>query len=199
MVRTASLVLGGAIVAGAVLLARADELTPQLSAAFQDKMQAVMKNGAAPKPAPRTTHFEELELNSYLRFGVTEYLPVGLTEPFIKLMGQGRANLRGVVDLDKVRESQGKKSWYDPTAYLTGRIPIIVTGVLSAADGVGRFNVERIEVKGVPMPKRLLQEILSYYTKSAEYPNGVNLDDQFTLPASIRRADVEAGRAIITQ
>jgi hypothetical protein len=49
------------------------------------------------------------------------------------------------------------------------------------------------------MPKRLLQEILSYYTKSADYPNGVNLDDPFNLPAKIRRVDVEVGRAIITQ
>jgi len=199
MLRTASLVIDGAIVAGAALLAHADELTPQLSAVFKEKLEAVMLNGAAQKPVARTTTFEELELNSYLRFGITEYLPVGLTEPFIKLMGQGRANLRGVVDLDMVRQSQGKKSWYDPTAYLTGRIPVVVTGVLTAADGVGRFNVERIEVKGVPMPKRLLQEILSYYTKSTEYPNGVNLDDQFNLPAQIRRVDVEVGRALIVQ
>ena len=199
MLRTASLAIAGAIVASTVLLADTDELTPQLSAAFQAKMLAVMQNGESNKPAARTTPFEELELNSYLRFGIAELLPVGLTEPFIKLMGQGRANLRAVVDLDMVRKSQGQKSWYDPTAYLTGQIPIMVTGVLTAADGVGRFNVERIEVKGVPMPKRLLQEILSYYTKSADYPNGVNLDDQFNLPAKIRRVDVDVSRAIITQ
>jgi hypothetical protein len=199
MLRTASLAIGGAIVASTVLLADTDELTPQLSAAFQAKMLAVMQNGESNKPAARTTPFEELELNSYLRFGIAELLPVGLTEPFIKLMGQGRANLRAVVDLDMVRKSQGQKSWYDPTAYLTGQIPIMVTGVLTAADGVGRFNVERIEVKGLPMPKRLLQEILSYYTKSADYPNGVNLDDQFNLPAKIRRVDVDVSRAIITQ
>lgn len=181
------------------LQAAVDELTPQLSGAFQGKVLVIMQNGGTEKPKPRTTPFEEIELNSYLRFGVTDLLPVGLTDPSAKLMGQGRATLRAVVDLDTVRKAQGKKSWYDPTAYLTGRIPVMTTGVLLAADGVGRFSVERIEVKGVPMPKRLLQEILSYYTKSAEYPNGVNLDDQFTLPAQIRRVDVEVGRATITQ
>jgi hypothetical protein len=198
MVRTASLVIGSVLTAGAVLTA-VDDLTPQLSAAFQEKVLVVVQNGSNEKPAARTTRFAENELNSYLRFGVTEQLPVGLTEPFVKLMGQGRANLRAVVDLDMIRKNQGKKSWYDPTAYLTGRIPIMTIGVLQAAEGVGRFTVERIEVSGVPMPKRLLQEILSYYTKSAEYPNGVNLDDQFNLPAQIRRVDVEAGRAIIVQ
>ena len=177
----------------------ADELTPQLSAAFQEKALAIMQNGSADKPAPKTTTFEEVELNSYLKFGVTDLLPVGLTEPSATLVGAGRTTLRGVVDLDLVRKAQGKKSWYDPTAYLTGRIPILVTGVLTTGDGVGRFNVERVEVKGLPMPKRLLQEILSYYTKSPEYPNGVNLDDQFTLPAKIRKADIEAGRAIVVQ
>jgi hypothetical protein len=198
MHRTATLVIGSVIAASGVV-ATGDELTPQLSAAFQEKVLAIMKNGSAEKPVARSTPFEETELNSYLRFGVTELLPVGLTEPSAKLLGEGRANLRGVVDLDMVRKSQGKKSWYDPTAYLTGRIPVLVTGVLQTADGVGRFNVERIEVSGVPMPKRLLQEILSYYTKSAEYPNGVNLDDQFTLPAQIRRVDVQVARATVHQ
>jgi hypothetical protein len=198
MRRTASLVIGSVMAASGVI-STADELTPQLSAAFQEKVLAIMKNGSADKPAARTTPFEEIELNSYLRFGVTDLLPVGLTEPSATLVGAGRATLRGVVDLDMVRKSQGKKSWYDPTAYLTGRIPILVTGVLTTGDGVGRFNVERVEVKSVPMPKRLLQEILSYYTKSAEYPNGVNLDDQFTLPAEIKRVDVQVGRAIVYQ
>jgi hypothetical protein len=199
MRRTASLVIGGVMAASAMLAAVADELTPQLSAAFQEKVLAIMKNGSADKPVPRTTPFKEIELNSYFRFGVTELLPVGLTEPSATLMGEGRATLRGVVDLDVIRNNQGKKSWYDPSAYMTGRIPVLVIGVLTTGNGVGRFNVERIEVKSVPMPKRLLQEILSYYTKSAEYPNGVNLDDQFTLPAQIRKVDVEVGRAIITQ
>src|SRR5262245_40948115 len=198
MLRAATLVLGSAIACGGVM-ASADELTPQLSAAFQEKALAIMKNGSADKTAPLKTTSEEIELNSYLRYGVTDLLPVGLTEPSAQLAGSGRATLRGVVDLDLVRKAQGKKSWYDPTAYLTGRIPILVTGVLTTNEGVGRFNVERVEVKGVPVPKRLLQEILSYYTTSPEYPNGVNLDDQFTLPAKIRKADIEVGRAIIVQ
>jgi hypothetical protein len=198
MLRAAALVLGS-VIAAAGVLASADELTPQRSAAFQEKALAIMKNGDADKPAPLTTTFDEIELNSYLRYGITDLLPVGLTEPSATLVGAGRTTLRGVVDLDLVRKAQGKKSWYDPTAYLTGRIPILVTGALTTGDGVGRFNVERVEVKGVPMPKRLLQEILSYYSRSAEYPNGVNLDDQFTLPAKIRKADIEAGRAIVVQ
>src|SRR5262245_10480250 len=198
MLRTASLVIGGLLAAGAVMGA-VDDLTPQLSAAFQEKALAIVQNGSGQKAAARTTPFDENELNSYLRFGITDQLPVGLTEPSVKLKGDGRADLRAVVDLDMVRKSQGKKSWYDPTAYLTGKIPILTSGVLQAAEGIGRFTVERIEVKGVPMPKRLLQEILSYYTKSAEYPNGVNLDDQFNLPAQIRKVDVEQGRAVITQ
>jgi hypothetical protein len=198
MLRTASLVLGSVLAANSVV-AGTDVLTPQLSAAFQEKVLAITKNGSAEKPVARTTPFEEIELNSYLRFGVTDLLPVGLTEPSARLLGEGRANLLGVVDLDTIRKSQGRKSWYDPTAYFTGRIPISVTGVLATADGTGRFNVERIEVKGVSMPKWLLQEILTHYTRSAEYPNGVNLDDPFTLPAQIRRVDVLVGRATVVQ
>ena len=52
---------------------------------------------------------------------------------------------------------------------------------------------------GVPIPKLFLQEIVSYYSRSAEKPAGISLDDPFPLPARIREIQVERGQAIIVQ
>jgi len=51
----------------------------------------------------------------------------------------------------------------------------------------------------VPVPKFLLQQIVSYYSRSPEFPNGINIDDPFALPARIREIQVQRGQAIIVQ
>jgi len=51
----------------------------------------------------------------------------------------------------------------------------------------------------LPLPKTFLQELVSYYSRTPAHPQGVKLDDQFELPASIRQIDVSAGQAVIVQ
>jgi hypothetical protein len=54
-------------------------------------------------------------------------------------------------------------------------------------------------VSSIPIPKLLLQEIVSYYSKTAENPAGINIDNPFALPAKIREIQVERGQAIVIQ
>ena len=55
-------------------------------------------------------------------------------------------------------------------------------------------------MSGIPIPKSFLQEIVSYYSRSDDYPNGISIDDPFELPAEIRRIDVAPARsAVIVQ
>jgi len=42
----------------------------------------------------------------------------------------------------------------------------------------------------------VLQELLSYYSRSKEDPDGINMDDPFELPARIR--EIRVGRATST-
>ena len=77
--------------------------------------------------------------------------------------------------------------------------PVAVTGTLKTGNGVGHFALDSASVGGVPIPKLILQEIVSYYSRTAENPSGVSLDDPFALPARIREIQVERGQAIIVQ
>jgi hypothetical protein len=54
-------------------------------------------------------------------------------------------------------------------------------------------------VSGVPIPKSLLQDIVTYYTTNPQTPNGVNLDQSFALPAGITQISVETDKAIVVQ
>ena len=59
-------------------------------------------------------------------------------------------------------------------------------------DGKGKFELERAEVSGVPIPKSFLAQMVNFFTRTADNPKGSSIDDTFELPAEIRRIDVEA-------
>jgi len=87
----------------------------------------------------------------------------------------------------------------DPFNFLTGAMPVAVNGVLRTKNGVGTFALESASVSGVPVPARMLQEIVTYYSKSASAPQGVSLEKPFELPSGIREIQLARGEAIVVQ
>jgi hypothetical protein len=150
------------------------------------------------KQTLRTT-ITENEVNAYLAYDAQDQMPAGVVEPSVTILGTGRVSGRAVVDLDAVRKAKSSPSLLDPTNYLTGRLPVTASGVLSTNNGTGRFQLESATVGGVPVPKLLLQEIVSYYSRTPDKPAGIGIDDPFALPARIREIQVERGQAIIVQ
>ena len=176
----------------------AANVSREQAASFQKKLDRIVQNGNAASAAVRQTLVTEGEVNSYLHFSAGDQLPVGVTEPSVVIQGQGRLNGRAVVDLDLVRRTKGG-GWFDPRSYLTGKLPVTASGTLQTDDGRGTFTLESAAVSGIPIPKSFLQEIVSYYTRTADTPNGINIDDPFALPAEIRKIDVQPGQATIVQ
>jgi hypothetical protein len=71
--------------------------------------------------------------------------------------------------------------------------------LLRARNGQARFELDGADISGVPVPKLLLQEIVTYYSRSAEFPSGVDLDAPFELPARIREIHVDEHKAVVIQ
>jgi hypothetical protein len=168
---------------------------------LKQKVDAITLYGAKPVVAkePRRTTVTENEVNAYLLYEAKEQLPTGVVEPSVTAMGPGRVSGRAVVDLDAVRKSKNPTSLLDPMNYLFGRLPVTAVGTLTTSNGVGRFALESATAGTVPIPKMLLQEIVSYYSRTPQNPAGISLDDPFALPSRIREIQVERGQAIIVQ
>ena len=137
-------------------------------------------------------------MNSYLKFLAGSQVPAGIVEPTLHAAGNGRVTGRAIVDLDVVRKMKAR-TMTDPLAYLTGRLPITAAGILTTGNGVGRFQLESAEIAGVTIPKSLLQELLSYYSRTPELPNGINMDAPFALPSGIQEIRLGEGTAVIVQ
>jgi hypothetical protein len=191
------------VVAALVALAatpRADVRASRKDALLlKQKVATIQSHAERGGKQPRRTMVTENELNSYLVYEAKEQLPVGVVDPSLTILGTGRVSGRAVVDLDAVRKQKNPTSLLDPMNYLMGRLPVSATGVLTTSNGVGHFQLESASVSSIPIPKILLQEIVSYYSRTPDKPAGIGLDDPFPLPARIREIQVQRGQAIIVQ
>lgn len=176
-----------------------DVLTPKLADAFERKIVLVQKQADQKAAKERLTTFTQAETNSYLKFKAGALLPTGLTQPELTMLGAGKVSGKAVVDLDVVRQKQSRGGWFDPTSYLTGQLLVTASGRIVTADGKGRFELETAEVSRVPIPKSFLDQMVNFFTRTADNPRGSTTDDTFELPAKIRRIDVASGSFTLHQ
>jgi hypothetical protein len=198
MTRIAAIVLLiGTIAIG--VFAAADPVSRRDAARLQAKIEKINKNSGTRGKVAARTPITETELNSYLQYELGDRIPTGVKDPWLSILGDGRLSGRAVVDLGQVGQSRTSGGMLDPFSYLSGSLPLAVNGMLRTKDGVGTFGVESVSISGLPVPSWMLQEIVSYYSKSPSSPKGVSIDKPFALPSGIREIQLARGQAIVVQ
>ncbi len=165
---------------------------------MQQKIVSIAERGLVRQQAPARTTVTESELNSYLAIYAKSELPTGVIDPQISILGGDRVFGRATIDLDAVRRAGGG-GWLDPTSYLGGRLPVTAEGLVRTKDGLAYLDLESAQVSGITVPKSFLQRIVAHYSRTPDYPNGINLDDPFPLPAGIKQIESRRGEATIVQ
>jgi hypothetical protein len=163
------------------------------------KVDAINGFAAKPQAKPLVTRITEAELNAYLTYDATPQLPAGLTEPRITVLPSLDLSGTAVVDLDAVRKQRQSRGWLDPLNYLGGTLTVAIVGRLQATEGQARFFLQSANVGGVPVPKVVVQELVTFYSKTEANPRGIALDDPYPLPARIRELDIRLGEAFVKQ
>ena len=184
----------------ALIPLEAATLSRQSADEFDQKIALIQRQGdIADVAGTRRTSFTEDELNSWLLYRAPPLLPDALGEPQVTIIGEGRLAGQAVVDLDVVGTKRSAGSRFNPLRLIGGRVAITVTGILHASEGIGRFEVQTAQMSGIPVPVSVLQELVTYYSRTPERPEGARLDDPFSLPASIRQIEVGQGQAVVVQ
>ena len=166
---------------------------------LQRKIDAIAQNGASnPTHAMKTT-ITESEANSYLAFNLKDKIPRGLSNPGVHLLDNGRLTGRVLVDIDEFNRSRQTNGFMDPLSYISGQVPVTARGTLHTSAGKGQFQLASAELMGFPLPKPVLQELVSFFTRTRENPAGFNLDAPFNLPAKIREVIVNRAESVIVQ
>ena len=164
------------------------------------KISQITQRGSQTSPdGVRRTEVTEDEVNSWFVYRGRPYLPEGVTNPSVTLLGDGTMRGAITVDLESVGKRKSTGGSLDLWSYLGGKVPVEVTGTLRAHDGRGHFEMKSAEVAGVPVPKALVQQLLSLYASSPDDKKPISLDASFDLPAKIRSIDVGRGQLVVVQ
>jgi hypothetical protein len=177
------------------------ELTRGDATTMEQKLGLILARGSAPAGGPRQpmrTSFTDREVNSFLKYSDLVHLPPGVMNPRLTIADGGHLEGRAIVDLDAVRKSK-ERGVLDPLAYVSGQVEVDVIGTLRATNGQGTFELQSATLGGVSIPKSLLQELVTYYSRTPESPNGIDLDKPFPLPASIQAVETRRGTATVVQ
>jgi hypothetical protein len=180
-------------------LVAADPVSRRDAARLQAKLDRITNGTRDLGKTPATTPITETEVNSYLQYELSDRIPAGVTEPWVSILENGRLAGRATVDLARVGQSRKSSGMLDPFNFLTGSLPLVVNGVLKTQNGIANFAVESASISSVPVPVWMLQEIVSYYSKSESAPNGVAIDKPFALPNGIREIRTARGQATVVQ
>jgi hypothetical protein len=187
-----------------VIPLRAATVSRQSAEEFAQKIALIQRQADSPaspaRAGARRTRLTEDELNSWFVYRAQPVLPAGVSQPQVTILGEGRLAGQAIIDLDAVAKRRSSSGGaFDPLSLIGGKVPVSVSGILHTRDGMARFEVQRAEMSGVPVPVTVLQEVLTYYSRSDERPQGVRLADVFSLPANIRQIEVGEGQAVVVQ
>jgi len=166
-----------------------------------DRLQVKLKaltQGVRPH-APSTTTITEAELNSYLTFNAQEKIPHGLSKPSIRMLENGQLSGRVLVDIDEYKRAHPAKGLTDPLTYAFGRVPVTARGTLRTHAGRAQFRLASADIMGLPLPKAVFQQMVSFFTRTRESPSGFDIDTPFDLPATIREIIVNRAEAVVIQ
>ena len=184
----------------ALIPLEAATVSRQSADAFAQKMALIQRQGDITERAgTRRTRLTEDELNSWLMYRAQPLLPNGVGPPHVTIGVEGRLAGQAVVDLDAMAKRRSTSGTFDPFSLIGGKVPVSVTGILHTRDGMARFEVQTVEMSGIPVPVAVLQELATYYSRTPERPQGIRLDDAIALPAGILRIEVSQGQAVVVQ
>jgi hypothetical protein len=183
----------------AASLFAAEPVSRRDAARLQAKIDRITRGDATRSKNAAMTPITETEVNSYLRYELADRIPSGVTDPWVSILDNGRLSGRATVDLARVAQSRKSSGMLDPFNFLSGSLPLAVNGVLRTKNGVGTFALESASISSVPVPAWMLQEIVSYYSKSESAPKGVAIDKPFVLPNGIREIHTARGQATVIQ
>jgi hypothetical protein len=196
---TRGILFGFMILSLAASSTAAVQLSKEEGDRLERKIEEITKNAATDPVRSKRTPMSELEVNSYLNFNLKDKIPRGLANPQITIVGDGQLAGRVFVDMDEFKRHRNSGGILDPLSYVSGQVPVTARGVLRAQQGKGRFQLASAEILGVPLPKPILQELVTFFSRTPENPNGFNIDAPFNLPAKIREVAVNRGEAVVVQ
>jgi hypothetical protein len=140
----------------------------------------------------------ERELNAYVNVTLGPRLPRGLSDLLVRLEPE-TVTATALVDLQQIQAQVPQAaSLGGLLSFFSGRVPLLARGrVRTAEDGFGTIEIQQVTLSSMPVPVSVVGQLVASSTRTAENPQGFDVQSPFRLPYELRRIRLEPGRAVL--
>ena len=117
----------------------------------------------------------------------------------VQLAGSGTEKFApALVDLQEVQAKVPAGSLGGLFSFLSGKVPLEARGRVSApAEGFSSIAIEQVYLSTIPVPVSVVEQLVASATKTAESPQGFDVQSPFRLPYALKRVRLQSGRAVL--
>jgi hypothetical protein len=168
------------IPAAALRAASETALSRGAAASAAEKINAIEQGSLRSDPSP--VRFSEGEANSYLEYELRSKFPAGLNQVRLQFT-PGHIHGTAEIDFDKAKAAARGRANPVMEYLFFGVHTLDVEGGFSAIGGMGHFDLEKVSLDGVALPRQMVDYLIERFLLP-RYPN-LRLDQPFSLPHSI--------------
>jgi hypothetical protein len=167
------------------------KISQRAAQSLQWKIDAIQKAADTPghKHGSARTQLSESELESYVFYSLKDDIPARLDSVDVQLE-QDTVGCDTQVTFNS--NATGNPVW---DTLVGGAHNLSLKGRLIGHEGRGKFDLQQVQVDGIPVPNVLIQALIKRYVKP-KYPE-VDLNEPFDLPWDIQEVKLEPGKATV--
>src|SRR5262249_2939640 len=166
-------------------------LSEKSAQSLQAKIDAIKKASGSPshKRGSSRVELSPTELESYVYYSLKDDIPAQIDSIDVQL---GPDTVGSSTQITFNSNATGNPV---VDTLVGGTHNLMLKGKLIGHDGRGKFDLQEVEVDGIPVPNVLIQALLKKYVKP-KYPE-VDLNEPFDLPWEIQELTVGSGKATV--
>jgi hypothetical protein len=190
-----AVLVAGSVIAFRVISAKgtsgSKNVSQKAAQSLQMKIDAIKKAAGTAGHKRGSAHVElsEDELESYVLYSLKEDIPAQIDSIDIQLAPD---TVSAGTQITFTSNATGNAV---VDALVGGTHNLFLKGKLVGHEGRGKFDLQEIQVDGIPVPNVLIQALIKRYVKP-KYPE-VDLNQPFDLPWEIQEIKLEQGRATV--
>ena len=166
-------------------------ISERAAKSLQTKIDAIKKASDNPNHKHGSTRVQlsEAEMQSYIFYSLKDDIPAHIDMVDVQV-GEDTVGCETQITFNS--NATGNPVW---DALVGGTHNLAVKGKLIARESRGKFDLQEVQVDGIPVPNVLIQALIKRYVKP-KYPE-VDLNEPFDLPWDIQEVKLEPGKATV--
>lgn len=174
----------------------ASSVSERAASRMQEKMDKIQANSSKPVgQRGRTVTFTEDEINSYFALRMSDRIPKGVSGIRIDIH-KDKSTGRLTVDFDEYKAAAKRPMNPLLDLFVRGRRAVTVVGTVESLDeGQARYHLESVSLDDFTVRGSLLEFLIRWFVVP-RYPRAA-MDQPFTLPANIRRIEIQEGKIVV--